>query len=46
MSNMLMVDRFIVDDSVVDDSIVEARDFVTDFKAFTSINPTLLKLSQ
>ena len=39
---MLTVDRFTVDDSVVDDSIVEARDFVTDSKAFTNINPTLL----
>ena len=42
MSNMLRVDRFIVDDSVVDDSFVEARDFETDSKAFTNINPTLL----
>ena len=39
---MLSVDRFTVDDSIVDDSIVEARDFVTDSKAFTNINPTLL----
>ena len=39
---MLTVDRFTVDDSIVDDSIVEARDFVTDSKAFTNINPTLL----
>ena len=39
---MLTVDRFTVDDSIVDDSIVKARDFVTDSKAFTNINPTLL----
>ena len=34
---MIFVDRF-----TVDDSVVEARDFLTDFKAFTNINPTLL----
>ena len=45
---MIFVDRFIVDDSIVNDSIVKARDFVTDSKAFTNINPTLLinQLSQ
>ena len=34
---MIFVDRF-----TVDDSVVEARDFLTDSKAFTNINPTLL----
>ena len=39
---MIFVDRFTLDYSVVDDAIVAARDFVTDSKAFTNINPTLL----